>query len=541
MENILENQTILNTITQPKISMYLWISHGETVSGEHNFYPVETKFQSLVMYSRPFQGITGQKLFEMDKDICRLLLGSCPFIPIVDKATNKKQVFLPPLRFVSITEKVNEKGVVEAEDPNVVKHTGLYYFEIEKTGYDKKHICKVVYHERLLQHQNIIDMYGSGNYITYSTIFKLVTDDCKTRGVDPKDVVLGIYSCHSTSEKYVDKYDQKNIRNLVPQRIDTSLEPASFYNTPLPMGYYASLAFIPFKQFKPWEEALGTIKTQGCGLNVLSYYDIIPENRAREETMCLSLKGTSIFRIVDYIETYLKEDISYDGSAYAIYRYPLQLGLTQIASFMSLYSPPDGGYAIICKMYDTDYQKGSNVFSQLGHTISFAKKNDGKIYLIDPQGSIFEEITGTDITTLTAIIQRIYNNKAFIDIIYTVHEVASDLLPSIKAEELKPFALVPRLPDITYGGVANRDRVKGYRVRSGNIVKGNSVKSRRVKGKTRKMKGRTKGNKGYKRNRKSKKNSRVRSQHGGELDEFEKFMIETDKKNNIETVLTHFE
>jgi hypothetical protein len=102
---------------------------------------------------------------------------------------------------------------VEDEDPNIVKHTGLYYFEIEKTGYDKekfKSICKVVYHERLLQHQNIIDMYGSGNYITYSTIFKLVTDDCKTRGVDPNDVVLGIFSCQATSAKYVDKYDQKN-------------------------------------------------------------------------------------------------------------------------------------------------------------------------------------------------------------------------------------------------------------------------------------------------------------------------------------------
>ena len=526
MENILENQTILNTITQPKISMYFWLSHGETVSGEHNFYPVETKFNSLVMYSRPFQSISTEYLVDIERKICRLILGSCPFIPIVDKVTNKKQVFLPPLRFVSITEKVNEKGVVESEHPEIIKHTGLYYFEIEKTG----SICKVVYHERLLQHEDIINMYGSGNYITYSTIFKLVTDDCKKRGVDPNDVVLGIYSCQVASAKYVDKYDQKNVRNLLPQRIDTSLKPASFYNTPLPTGYYASLAFIPFKQFNPWEEALGTIKTQGCGLNVLSYYDIIPENRAREETMCLSMKGTSIFRIVDYIETYLKEDISYDGSAYAIYRYPLQLGLTQIASFMSLYSPPDGGYAIICKMYDTDYQKGTNVFSQLGHTISFAKKNDGKIYLIDPQQSVFEEITGMDITTLTAIIQRTYN-KAFIDIIYTVHEAVSDLLPSIRAEELKPFALVPRLPDITYGGnyggVARRyrDRVKGYR----------------VKGKTRKMKGRTRGNKGNKKNRKSKKNSRVRRQHGGELDEFEKFMIETDKKNNIETVLTHFE
>lgn len=48
-------------------------------------------------------------------------------------------------------------------------------------------------------------------------------------------------------------------------------------------------------------EALAEMKHQGCGLNVLSFFGIIEENEAREKVVCLNLKGTSIFKIVDYI------------------------------------------------------------------------------------------------------------------------------------------------------------------------------------------------------------------------------------------------
>ena len=122
------------------LNFYLWISHGTNVSGNHNYYPIETKFRALTFYSRPFEIITSSPLLNLDQfirtgrdnpGICGLISGSCPHIPIVNKETKQKIVYLPPLIF----------GVDANDHADVKRFSGLYHFSLIKTNNEN---CKVV-------------------------------------------------------------------------------------------------------------------------------------------------------------------------------------------------------------------------------------------------------------------------------------------------------------------------------------------------------------------------------------------------------------
>jgi len=49
-----------------------------------------------------------------------------------------------------------------------------------------------------------------------------------------------------------------------------------------------------------------TSNNQGCALNILNYYGIMDSNTMRETMVCLPMQGTSIFKIMDYVDDYVK-------------------------------------------------------------------------------------------------------------------------------------------------------------------------------------------------------------------------------------------
>jgi hypothetical protein len=156
--------------------------------------------------------------------------------------------------------------------------------------------------QQILSHADLLNL----QTYTYSTIFQKVLKNCGEKQIDPENVMLGIYSCQERYDKYIPEYNQLDIRDMIPKYANISLEHASTLNS---INDYSENA-ISFPCFiidnnpsKNWT-ALGNIKTQGCGLNILSYYGIIPQSSTREEITCLSVKGTSIFRILDYINKY---------------------------------------------------------------------------------------------------------------------------------------------------------------------------------------------------------------------------------------------
>ena len=64
MNNLVNNQNMnFNNI----LHFYLWVSQGENVSSNHNYYPIETKFAALTFYSQPFEKANEQFLLNLEK------------------------------------------------------------------------------------------------------------------------------------------------------------------------------------------------------------------------------------------------------------------------------------------------------------------------------------------------------------------------------------------------------------------------------------------------------------------------------------------
>jgi hypothetical protein len=505
------------------LNFYLWISHGTNVSGDHNYYPIETKFRALTFYSRPFETIDAEPLKNLvefiqtdagNPGVCGLISGSCPHIPIIDKETNQKIVYLPPLIF----------GVDTNDHPEVKRFSGLYRFSLIKTNYEN---CKVINQEQILNFDQLLQL----GRITYSFIFQTVLQDCNNKGIKPNNVMLGIYSCQSQASQYVPQYNQGNIYNFIPKIVDTSLLTAPILNNinEFANNAWCSLSIFDIKELKTWD-ALAGIKRQGCGLNVLSYYDIIPQTEAREQTTCLSIKGTSIFKIIDYIN---RENVY--NNKYFVLRSYIQDGLELIINFMNQYKMTNN-YAIIFKVYQENNYKDAFTFSEMGHTVSLAYIN-GMIKYIDPQGEEPKGLNpqGEDLYTLNGKtkeeqLKKLYNDffknrYKYIDIIFTYRNNASDFdrgRPLLNKEQVmnliksNKYFFRPRPTNITYGGYGK----KKSRWNSG--------------GGKKKRKSKTKKNKTKK--NKTKKRKDKRRQYGG-YDEFEEAMLNADKNSGIPTNL----
>ena len=399
----------------PKIiDAYLWVSHGANVSTRYNYYKFETKFKYLTFYSLPFQLIDTDSFEYLFVNPCKIITGTCPLIPIRDKETDKKFVYLPPLVFTVQTN----------DNPTVMEYTGLYYLKIEKVDGAN---CKLIKKTKLLDHGQMIDKFGNNKSITYSNIFECVTKHCKKHGLNPKNVVLGIFSCQEGIGKQQQDV-QPDISDLIPKMLEEPSK-ANIYDTV--DNYYPSKSFVSptiivFNEVREWTPLAG-ITHQGCGLNVLSYYNIIEQQAALEQTVCLSMKGTSIFKIIDYINSYLyRQDVEYDG--FMVVRYSLLIGLRILFGFLQAYSVSSAGYyAIITKLYRSEYQKGTRQFSQIGHSVSFAKVGQD-IYYIDPQMSVFYKMRrGESVESMEEMIKAFYHTNGqsdfdFMDIIYSVIE-----------------------------------------------------------------------------------------------------------------------
>jgi hypothetical protein len=190
---------------------------------------------------------------------------------------------------------------------------------------------------------------------------------------------------------------------------------------------------------------------------VLSYYNIINKTIAREQTVCLPSKGTSIFQIVDYLNNYyIKNNISENN--YIIIRSKLYFGLNSIYNFINNYSSTN--YAIIFKMYRDLYNPNTNKYSQIGHTVSISFFNK-EIYYVDPQNNILTKIT--DKSTLFEYLFKY--GFTYIDIIYSVSKYISPNKPYLNKYQAIDFVnnnsndlhLIPR-DDLTGGKIKRKTK-----------------------------------------------------------------------------------
>jgi hypothetical protein len=442
------------------VSMYLWVSHGLNVSTQHNYYPIECKFRYVATYAKPFKQLSTKTLDQITQQglACRLLLGSCPHIPITHCSSRKKYVYLPPLIFGSRT----------SDHPDIKGYSGLFYLEIEKTGMSKllnhgiKMDCIIRNGptSRLMTHDDIITTFGDNKPIPYSQIFRLVYDDCQRNGRDPKNIVMGIYACEELMTSIVQNELSLRINrpteSLVPKYIEPLNIQSKFYTQqelqaiPSNPPTYIYPTTFPLIQLSQWQAILG-LKTQGCGLNVLSYFGIMDVSEATEKTACLSTKGSSIFSLVEY--TNLKQP---NPDGYVVVRYSLETGIQIINLFFNQILPSNYGFFV--KIYHDLYQRNTSpqTFSQMGHSIAFGRHNN-KNYFTDPQNSIFYEVTALNSNQLFNFISNTYNNYyLYMDIVFSVLKTQPTI--STVANFLQVYIqnfkgiIVPKPADINYGG-----------------------------------------------------------------------------------------
>ena len=177
-----------------------------------------------------------------------------------------------------------------------------------------------------------------------------------------------------------------------------------------------------------WIGAIQGQKTQGCGLNVLTFYNILLDDYAAAKLTCLNNMGTSIFRIIEYLHVYLTNrhqeerpiirgrqddeqikllnywlDKTYNpaykslspDTKYRVLRYPITfLEQTFIKIIKNILFSGDTCFTFITKLY-TDYSNNGKVIHK-GHTISFIfsiVNSFCSIYLVDPQMMDINQMT----------------------------------------------------------------------------------------------------------------------------------------------------
>jgi hypothetical protein len=524
------------------VHAFLYISHGSNVSSINNYYPMETKFNSIIMHSKPFETIDGKELEQFMSNPCKIITGSCPYIPIED--TYGKRVFLPPLLFYNLRRDQDEKNMV-------AHYSGLYYMPLKM---DENKKCILINHEIVYDHNGLLQKFGDNVPIAYSQIFKMVTDDAKIRKINLEDVVLSIFSCQSKIDTYDAKYDIK-IKDLLPKRIE-QMNQATIFKEGLKEGQFSlekdkfiSPTIITFdidKLPKGWN-TLAKIKHQGCALNVLSFFGIIEENEAREKVVCLSLKGTSIFKIVDYINAHSrKKGITRDGFVIIRYRFDVALNNVFQELFMNNYKHTN--YAIIFKMYNEREYNGKE--NHRGHTVAIMNYQDN-FHLFDPQAEITIKLVKDQ--PFSQQIKIVYQSKGmsdwnYIDIIFTV-DSRDNFDQTRPVDEFNRFMInqkgniIARTSDVTHGGLKKIKHRKTL-LSSINKISINkiSMNKKSIKNKKRSIKNNKKSiNKiSIKNKKRSMNKNKKRNSIGGgneELDDFQRIMLEIDKRNNTKSVL----
>jgi hypothetical protein len=534
-----------------QVDFFLWLLHGGNVSSNHNFYPINVKYQSLVFYSNPYTGATSDELKTFSENSCKLLGGACPIIPVIDQKTGQKIAYLPPLVFVFIKN----------DAPNIQAESGLYHYRIFQTETSslfepKKTSCESE-KTTILNYNICLKLFGDRSPITYSMLFSQINNYCKNKNINPEDAVTGIFSCQTKMNDYLKNYNQTDIiSSYVPRRMVNTLEQSKifnyndFFNNSKTL--YATPCIVPAykKEWKP----LASLKHQGCALNVLSYYGLIEENTARENAVCLNIQGTSIYTIVDYINK-LAVNMGNVNDGYMICRLPFLYGINLLYLFLFKLSLYGQNCACIFKLYNESHK--NDKLSQMGHTISLFKDTTrGQIFLIDPQQN-FDKLINVPVDDINknslnennlnsySVIYNFFRANQYmqneIDIIFTVVD-NNEAFPSINRlyftkENLANQVLGPvdrqterfidRDTSINYGGY--------------NIKKTQKNKIRIKKSKSNKNKKITKSNKN-KKNKKITKNKKniVKKYKGGgeeELDNFEKMMTQIDEKSGIETAI----
>jgi len=400
--------------------IFLWVSHGNAISGNNNYYPVRIYSKAVLMYSQYFETITTFRLhqllhsiatLETNRDVCKLLLSACPYMPITSDAFHDPVVFLPPLVF----------SVEEDADELIQAAMGLYHIKI--TAHPDM-TCSALIFDRILSTDDLKAHIGRQNAFTYASIFRLIKKQCEIKKIDYSQIVISIFSCQSPLPHV---WEVKNVnRVIIPTIKHLSQHVATVITSVDSIANQSKIIPLVFPITTNTHTLLTSVKTHGCGLNVLSFLNIVSGEDATEQIACLDLDGTSIFRMVDYIYAHAVNRTGIYDIRYLVLRNTLSQVVTDlVAMIRNLYS-----VGMIVKMYASDMFKDKK--NDRGHTILISSAIDRALFWIDPQLSFY--IPLPDATPLVHV-KTAYESRGY-TFSYTVADIVFGVvqLPSSHPE-----------------------------------------------------------------------------------------------------------
>lgn len=436
---ILQQSMIAKEARAKTPHLFLLVCHGSSVSQFKTYFKTRAYFKNIeymIPFGKDLYALEGiEKLYKninylpgavaggIDKylDINRenVTIDSVEYRGNEIIVSDNEYAYLPPMVFSPITHENPEKGVTKEIVSAFDKVMGLYHYVLNET--DRKYYPVHV----IADYKILVDTMVSGTPLTYSSITKLVRDyfkNVRSSKIAFKDPVVAVgkdimdnpdktlfekssivfHTCRSYF--YNTNVLDDNTLNFFNSTVVIRQEPSpATIITGLNPADAVSLLSIDIKNFDifetmtHWQGALAGLYHQGCGLNVLNFYNLLNTETARGAAACVNI-GTSIFKIADYIKDKLpSSDIGVCRMSIDGYITLLQTIINELVKYLSVYSSfAENSYfpdiVFILRVYTENMQRGKEgVYNEVGHFISICLK-DNHIYFIDPQVSVAEKM-----------------------------------------------------------------------------------------------------------------------------------------------------
>ena len=374
------NNTTFKNIYDNTDAYFLFVCHGTTIyNNESNLFSYNSKINNdLFVKSVDFYVDNARILLTQINSIYKFIINPLKNLQDIQTAIKyskenqypdeNNNIWLPPIVF----------STSENDDTEFKNVIGLYLFT--NNNYTK------------IWNWNNINEMSTNTFITYSQIFQEIKKQMLNYNTI-KNIHLFIFCCRNydiipglrRNQIYDVNYHPEIINKYVPDFSIKKYEEPNKYievyddiNQILP--FYLPFDFdFNIEKVSGWTPLLN-INHQGCALNVLSFYNIIPYGEGKTKVTCLTLKGTSIFKFIDYLDkTY------FDSFYFYVVRFKINQLIPFLIKSLNYITTPN---IVFVKMYTEDYVDiNKTKESDVGHFISFYYKNNN-IYLIDPQKKI---------------------------------------------------------------------------------------------------------------------------------------------------------
>lgn len=423
--------------------------------------------------------------------------------------SNNEYAYLPPMLFTP-----SSAGAKYETYFNYA--IGLYHYALDPATNNYKLVEIVANQKQLVEKM-------SGKYLTYSSVTSLIRNYIKKIKMGE----LKLYERYEYVERMIKEKSQAEIfdtstiifftcRYYKNEELLQEEEVLKHFNSSIVLHHEPKKAnmFDSFKDnentislfsidlnnydlqqaFNNWRGALLGVYHQGCGINILNFYNLYPTYQASGTVACLNM-GTSMFRIADYIVKFNSQYNPLDGFGVcrmSIDKY-LELletvinfsvkNLYNVTAFLENSYIPD--IAFFLRIYVDNFQSDGVSYNEIGHFISICLKNN-YIYLIDPQNNIMESLeynisflSNNDLLTfLKNTFEKYYPNYKYCDFYIYKNKYSSLSFKSIESDY--GGVLRPRPAELSFGGRLNktkrkrtRNKVRKYKIRPQKLSKKN--------------------------------------------------------------------